>query len=83
MSYDVLRDKNRRFDRQQSQAHLEDAQRLEFLKLLDRAQFEVTEWEANFIESTLQREASGERITFTDRQRVSIDKMRKFYGGRL
>jgi hypothetical protein len=77
-----------------AQAELEDAQRLDFLKRLDNAEFEVTEWEAEFIASILKTEArfaqamktmgaKVSQISFTDRQRAKIDQMRGEYEHRL
>ena len=56
----------------------EDAGRMQFLRRLDEAPFEVTEWEAQFIESFLKAPRN-----FTPRQREAVDKMREHYQGRL
>lgn len=55
----------------------DDLDRAEFLKALDEAGFEVTDWEARFIEANLFRSI------FSDAQRIKIDQMRKEYGHRL
>lgn len=57
---------------------LEDKERFAFLKKLDAAPFEVTDWEAQFIESFL-----VDKRPFTPRQREVVDDLRKQYGGRL
>lgn len=58
----------------------EDQKRLAFLQALDDAPFEVTEWEARFLDSIL----TGPHWTeFTDRQRAKIDQMRKSYEHRV
>jgi len=56
----------------------EDTERLDFLKRLDAAPFEVTDWEAQFIESFL----TAPR-TLTNRQREAVDELRQKYEGRL
>jgi hypothetical protein len=87
VSYDVSIDQNRRRGQAWRDAEaLEDLKRFRFLEQLDRAQFEVTDWEATFIESQLQRAVQGEgftKITFSAKQRESIDKMMTNYGSRL
>jgi hypothetical protein len=92
MSYDTIKGRNERAERS-AQAGQNDAERLAFLHQLSDAHADVTGWEANFIEATLQAEAelqsmksfgaSLATITFTDRQRATIDRMRQTYGGRL
>lgn len=54
-----------------------DAQRNAFLESLDTAAFEVTSWEARFIESNL------ESFGFSRDQREVIDKLWEKYGSRL
>lgn len=61
-----------------AQAELEDRERFEFLQKLDAAPFEVTDWEAQFLESFLKSPR-----TPTPRQREVIDELRKQYAGRL
>ena len=51
---------------------MDDQARMDFLKALDSADVEVSDWEAQFIESQLQRR--GE-ISFTPKQRECIDLM--------
>ena len=48
-----------------------------FLRALDSAPFEVDDWEAQFVESNL------ERTFFTEPQRQAILKMIEKYGQRL
>ncbi len=48
-----------------------------FLNALDRADFEVTDWEAGFIESNLTR------VYFTEQQRITLDRLIERYGERL
>lgn len=55
-----------------------DQERIEFLRHLDAAWFEVTEWEAKFIEDFLTRPRS-----MTPRQRASADELRQKYEARL
>jgi hypothetical protein len=67
---------------------LEDLARCRFLQRLDAAPFEVTEWEAQFIEDVLARAlppkgAGFHTLVFTPRQREKVDEMRKEYEGRL
>jgi hypothetical protein len=59
---------------------MSDQERMDFLRALDRAEFEVTDWEASFIESQLKR--SGQ-ILFTPKQRECIDLMVSKYERRL
>jgi len=59
---------------------MSDRDRMDFLRALDKADFEVTDWEAAFIESQLKR--SGE-ILFTPKQRECIDLMVGKYERRL
>jgi len=64
---------------------MNDRELFAFLKRLDAADFEVTEWEADFIESQLEREKYFTEIgpTFSDAQRRKIEQMRKAYEHRL
>lgn len=62
--------------RQQQQN--EDMDRANFLRRLDAAPFDVTDWEAEFIEANILNPG-----LFTARQREAIDKMRQLYEGRL
>jgi len=55
-----------------------DADRVAFLNALDMADFEVSDWEADFLESNLPR-----RHVFTPKQREAIDRMIERYGERL
>jgi hypothetical protein len=57
---------------------LEDKQRLAFLRQLDEAfsHVNVTDWEAEFIESQLSRSLPG----FTSKQRQAVDKLIHKYG---
>ena len=65
----------------------EDRRRLAFLKRLDEAEFQVTNWEADFIESQLRREfalrESGAPLQFSSRERLKIDQMERAYGHRF
>jgi hypothetical protein len=54
-----------------------DADRVAFLNALDMADFEVTDWEAQFLES------NTERQVFTPKQREVIDGMIQRYGERI
>lgn len=57
----------------------DDKQRYEFLMRLDeRAEVEVTDWEADFIESVC--EGYETYHGFTEKQRKVIDKMADNYG---
>lgn len=56
----------------------EDRERVEFLRRLDGAPFEVSDWEANFIESFLRSVRP-----MTGAQRAAVDAMRDQYEGRL
>jgi hypothetical protein len=60
----------------QVQQQMDDNKRLAFLKRLDAAPVEVTDWEAQFIKSFIDAPRQ-----FTDRQRECVDKMRKHYAG--
>jgi len=65
---------------------MNDRERLEFLKALDKADFEVSDWEAQFIESQLRREqeyGDFEEISFTPKQRQCIDDLVSKYDQRL
>lgn len=78
MSYEINR------GRTVSQANAQEFQRqdaadLAFLKKLDASDLIVSEWEASFIESALQREAKYTTVTFSPAQRESIVKMRRKY----
>lgn len=80
MSYDI----SMRLHAQSSSAHwnaLEDDLRGKFLKQLDAAEIECSEWEANFIESFLS--AGIPSSWWTAARRTSCDEMRKKYEGRL
>jgi len=48
-----------------------------FLLALDRADVEVTSWEAGFIDSNL------DRFNFSPKQRVLIEKLIEKYGERI
>ena len=67
-----------RIDPAVGQLAREDAERRDFLKRLDAAPFEVTDWEAQFIDDHLTSPRP-----FTPAQRSAIDKMRDSYEGRL
>ena len=54
-----------------------DLRRRDFLRALDAAPFDVTEWEAEFLGSNL------DRTTFTPAQRIKIDQMRRRYRDQL
>ena len=54
-----------------------DPDRAAFLKALDLADFEVSDWDAEFLENNI------DRSTFTDKQRAVIDGMIERYGNRL
>jgi len=55
-----------------------DQERFAFLQKLDAADFDVTEWEAQFIEGFIDAPRP-----LTPRQREKVDQMRTNYGGRL
>lgn len=57
-----------------------DEERFWFLQELDESDIDVSKWEADFIESQLQR---GEGCRFTEPQRNSIDQMVSRYGSRI
>lgn len=59
------------------QAEFADRDYLEYLRALDAAPFEVTDWESRFIESILTRGLH------TEKQRRMIDALREKYSGRL
>jgi hypothetical protein len=54
-----------------------DKGRAAFLRRLDAAPFEVTEWEAKFVADLMGRD------TYTERQREKIDQLRETYEHRL
>ena len=56
----------------------EDLRRREFLAALDEAEFDVTDWEAQFLEDHL---ANPRPVT--EAQRACIDRMREIYGSGL
>ena len=56
----------------------EDAERIDFLKRLDHAPFEVSDWEAGFIENLITNPRS-----LTPAQRTACDEMRTEYEGKL
>jgi len=55
-----------------------DVERLEFIQELDGANLDVTDWEADFIDSNLDR-----CIPFTPAQREAVVNMRDKYEGLL
>ena len=59
--------------------YMDDEERSEFLKRLDEAvgRVEVTDWEAQFIESNLGRSM------FSAKQREAIDRMHEKYGEKV
>jgi hypothetical protein len=63
----------------------EDEVRMEFLRELDAADFEVTEWEAEFLQSIFARAAAlkPKPVVFSPRQREKIQQMRQAYQHRL
>jgi len=65
-----------------TQLELTDRERVDFLLRLDEAEFEVTEWEAAFLESFMAR---PDTLTarFSNLQRQAVDNMRKSYEHRL
>lgn len=65
-----------------TQKELTDRQRVEFLLALDNAPFEVTQWEAKFLES-FKRRPDTLTAWFSPRQREKIDQMIHEYGHRL
>jgi hypothetical protein len=89
MSYDITTQKQNARSRadQRAQDEIYDLNRFRFIDKLDRADFKVTDWEAEFIESILRAAASqpvDRRVPrFTPNQRKSIDGMRKEYEGRM
>jgi len=56
----------------------EDQERLAFLRRLDAAPFEVTDWEAQFIGNFLESPRP-----LTSGQRTAVDGMRESYEGRI
>lgn len=85
MSYDTSRDRNRRDGKnwqstEIQQELLDDVERGSFLRDLDRAPFEVTNFEADFVNSFL---TNTHLNWWTERRRETCDKMRKQYQGRL
>lgn len=85
MSYDTTANRNRRSAREWAKTPdqktlLEDVERGAFLRKLDAAPFEVTAFEAEFIESFF---ANTSLNWWTLRRRETCDKMRKAYTGRL
>lgn len=69
-------------DRQRRE-EVEDLRRLDFLKRLDDAPFEVTDWEARFLNDLLQRCARLPFPRFSEGQRTKIDELSEEYGCRL
>ena len=59
----------------------EDRARGEFLRRLDAAPFEVTDWEAQFIEGFLTYDVLPSWRT--PARRAAADELRKKYGGRI
>jgi hypothetical protein len=84
MSYDTIKSRNRRAGKNwgvQSPSQgelLEDVARGNFLRQLDRADIEVTDFEADFIESFLSNKSLN---WWTPGRRATCDKMRHTYGG--
>jgi len=63
-----------------------DQERLEFLKDLDRAvlkDVEVSDWEAQFIESQMRYAASNKDFTFSDAVREKIRQLYVKYGSKV
>jgi hypothetical protein len=58
-------------------AHYTDADYADFLKALNEAAIEVSDWEAKFIESNLETEM------FSPRQVVSLNELIERYGKRI
>jgi DNA-binding ferritin-like protein (Dps family) len=58
---------------------LTDEDRISFLDDLDKSDVNVTEWEANFIDSVFERRQE----TFSDKQREAIDRMMKQYENKI
>jgi len=85
MSYDVLKEKNRRAARDwqhmsSQQEILDDVQRGTFLRALFRSDVKVTPFEASFVESFI---SMNQLNWWTPGRREVCDCMRKTYGGRL
>lgn len=60
-----------------------DQDRLAFLKALDWADVEVSDWEAKFLESNLARAVGPTGEVFSAKQREIIDGMIARYGERV
>ena len=58
-----------------------DSERMTFLRALDNADFEVTNWEAEFIAKALKYQTTSP--AFSDKQREVIDKMWRTYSHQL
>lgn len=67
----------RQESRPTSQPELLDSDRRTFVQALDAADFEVTDWEAGFIESCLKFRS------YTDKVRAQIDRLIGKYGHRV
>lgn len=79
MRYDIT---NRLFAQRAAadQAAAGDSRRAEFLRRLDEAGFEVTEFEAQFLESFLQARSPA---WWTENRRTVVDKLMERYAARL
>lgn len=62
---------------------MDSVERLEFIRALDNSGVEVSDWEAQFIDSTLRRAERYDVLTFTQAQCDSIDKMVEKYEDEL
>jgi hypothetical protein len=84
MSYDTLKSRNRRAGKDWA-AHdqellMEDIERGNFLRKLDFADIEITDFEARFIENFLSNKSLN---WWTPGRRTTCDQMRQSYKGRL
>lgn len=62
---------------------MNNEERLDFIRALDSSGVDVSDWEAQFIESTLQRAERYDVLHFTPAQCDAIDKMVEKYEDKI
>ena len=56
-----------------------DRERMDYLKRLDSATFEVSDWEAQFLDRQLGRDSKLMAISFSPKERTIIDGLMERY----